>query len=206
MVKWASTDAAAAIERLWVAIVLPTAGGLFAVLKWLHGRRIAGRQPDGEGNVTYTRDDGSTLTVPEETAVLYDNITVRRRAREVVEPLYQEGVEQVTITRETDEAITFTKDDLPAFEGWDDDGPPVVEQETDMLLEVAAVAFKPNNKWRFSLGRRRSSPASLIPSFSRGCRKGKNHSARGTYCGAGSASPRRNLQAGYPPTGRSPKC
>lgn len=152
LVEWVTSDSVTAIERVWMFVFgVPLGGGsLITLIRWLQGRR-ADRTTEPSG-VTYTTEDGDSLTVPEEVADLYDDVSIRRRTRDIIEPLNREGVEEVRIQRQSETVVTFNKHDLEAFEPAPAD-PPLLEQETEVLLEVLAPAFKPGNKWRFSLGR-----------------------------------------------------
>jgi hypothetical protein len=80
-----------------------------------------------------------------------------RKAKQVVAPLVREGVTVVKFTTrpEADDRDELVIEDaeLPAYdlpEGDDDDT--LVDQEHEMVLEVASVTFIEGNKWRFSDG------------------------------------------------------
>lgn len=148
LVEAVNSDSSAAIGKIWKFVFGPAS--LVALLRWRSGRRA--QRTDSASEVTYTTEDGDSLTVPGEVADLYDDVSIRRRTREIIEPLNREGVDEVRIQREAETVVVLTKQDLAALEAGPEDAPSILEQETEVLLEVLAPAFKPGNKWRLSLG------------------------------------------------------
>jgi hypothetical protein len=132
-----------------------TAGGLFWLIKRLKGRKIAFREntPTDPGTITLTLDDQTKLEVPAEVLTLYRSIEIRKQARQVVAPLAREGVEVVKFTaRPNEEEVAVEKGDLPAYELPEGPDEPLLDEEREMFVEIASVAFIEGNKWRLSDG------------------------------------------------------
>jgi len=132
-------------------------GGGTGVLKLIAvlGRKKVSKQESAAGGVTrLTLDDGTVFEAPAETMVLYQRSSVRRRARTVIAPLHQEGVDELRITVGGEPPVTFTREDADRF-----DLPPMPDtafggQELTMGLSITAVSFAEGNKWRLSDGER----------------------------------------------------
>jgi hypothetical protein len=130
--------------------------GLFWLYKKLHGRRIASEDNAPEpGHVRLTLDDGTTLDVPGVVVELHKRPTIRRRARDVVAPLEQDGIEVVEFKGGGMEDVVIEDDDLPSFDSNEEEGEVVTDQVIELWLEVVTAAFAEGNKWRFSDGQSR---------------------------------------------------
>lgn len=128
--------------------------GLLVFIKKLRGRAIVKREsaPD-PGTTRLSLSDHTTLDVLTEVLRLYESIEVRRDAREVVEPLTRDGIEEVEF-RANAEEIVVEKKDVPSFDV--PEGEP--EQLTDQIIErhlaVVSPVFEEGRKWRFTDGLR----------------------------------------------------
>ncbi|HEX8054060.1 MAG TPA: hypothetical protein VF517_13800, partial [Thermoleophilaceae bacterium] len=145
-------DAADALANL-MQIVGGTYG-LFAFIRMVKRRLIKGQEQVERGNVRLTLEDGETLEVPTEVFDLYRNVQVRKRARQVVEPLNRRGVERLELRTEEDITVSISSSDVTSFEPPEDIDVPLLERESEMVLAIASVAFIKDNKWRFSDGER----------------------------------------------------
>ena len=101
-----------------------------------------------------TLEDGDTLEIPVEVFDLYRNIRIRKKAREVVQPLDRPGADRSDFRTAKDTTVSIEADDVPAFEPPGDIEVPLLERESEMVLAIASVAFIEGNKWRFSDGER----------------------------------------------------
>jgi hypothetical protein len=129
--------------------------GLFALIKRLFGRRITATVEGPEpGAITLTLDDQTSLTVPADVFKLYGNIEVRKKAREVVEPLAKPGVEALAFRQGTDLTVRITSDEVPAFAAPAVEETPLGANETEMVLSITTLAFTEGNKWRLTDGTR----------------------------------------------------
>ena len=117
-------------------------------------RRIKDHQHVEPGLVKLTLEDGDTLEFPAEVFALYRNVQVRKRAREVVEPLDRPGVDRLDFRIEKEVGVSISASDVPAFEPPGDIEVSLLVRESEMVLAIASVAFIEGNKWRFSDGER----------------------------------------------------
>lgn len=126
---------------------------LFKLIKWLKGRRIVEEEDGPEpGTTTLRTEDGSELIVKAEVAGLNRDPRIRRKVRDVVEPLRKDGVDTLQFRSGSDKAVEFEKEDIPAFEVPDDQDDEVVSrQEIDVYLEVFTADLEEGSgrKWRF---------------------------------------------------------
>lgn len=127
---------------------------LFGLIKWLRGRPATEEPSPEPGRVRITVDDRTSVDVPTEVATLHRNVRVRKKAREVVQPLHRRGVDSVEFRTDADVSLSINDDELPAFEPIDPDADQLTEQEFDQVLEIITPQFKENNMWRFSDGER----------------------------------------------------
>lgn len=146
-----SSEDATALVNLKEAIV--GVGGVFAIGKWLHGKSTQRTEQGPEpGEITLIVDDETKLTVRTEAWDLYQNIDVRKRTRQVVEPLSRPGVDALSFEVEKQVTVRVDKSEAEAFELPVGPPEPLGEQELELVLSIVAVAFKGDNKWRFTDG------------------------------------------------------
>jgi hypothetical protein len=128
--------------------------GLVALIKRIGSRRVVrADHPPQPGMIRLTLDDQTTLEIPTDAWTLYRTVEVRKHTREIIKPLEREGVKEVRFTAtEPAEEVVVEKDDLPAFERIEEAEEPLLEAEQEMFLEIVSVAFRRDNKWRFSVG------------------------------------------------------
>ena len=152
VVNMFASDPASALANL-LEIVFGAAG-LFAVIKRVGTRQVTkvDHRPE-PGTVRLTLDDQTTLDIPTDAWTLYRNIEVRKHTREVVEPLAREGIQSIRFTAsDPAEEVVVEKEDLDAFAQIEGAEEPLLEQEQELYLEIVAVAFRRDNKWRLSVG------------------------------------------------------
>ena len=149
-----SGDEVDAIANLKELVIGPAAVGLFALIKRIRRRRIVKEEPSGRnpGQVRLTLDDETTFEVSTEAAALYRNVRIRKKAREVVDPLKRKGVESLEFRTETETTVELTREDVSDFEPPEGEEDQLLDQELELVLEIVAVAFTEGNKWRFNDG------------------------------------------------------
>jgi len=146
-------------------IILGGSGGTISLIhfiKWLRGRRIktvedapAEDEALEPGQVRVTVEDGKTsIEVPQEVLKLHKSLSVRTNAKEVVRPLEREGVDTFKATADSEVTVAVGKEDLPAFNAIE---PPEEEEELqdttrETTVQIVAIAWNEDNKWRFSEG------------------------------------------------------
>jgi hypothetical protein len=128
--------------------------GLFELIKRLGGRRIAERRDLGAGTVRLILDDQTVLEFRADVLLLYQNVTIRRRATEVVAPLRSEGVEAVVFRQGDQIVVRIEKGDLGSFDAPAIPPLPLLDSTTELNLMLVAVSFQEDNKWRFTDGER----------------------------------------------------
>lgn len=104
------------------------------------------------GHLRITINDETTLEIPSDALRLYQDIEIRRKARQVVAPLIREGVESVTFSERADQEVVIEKGDLPAYEVPEGPDQPLLDQERELIVEITSVTFVEGQKWRLSEG------------------------------------------------------
>lgn len=126
---------------------------LFRLIKWAKGRRIVEEEEGPEpGTTTLRTEDGSEVIVKAEVAGLNRDPRIRRKVRDVVEPLRKEGVSTLEFRSDEKKTVELEKSDIPAFEVPEDQDDEVVSrQEIDVYLEVFTADLEEGSgrKWRF---------------------------------------------------------
>jgi hypothetical protein len=148
---FAGSDAGATIAILKEYVVGGSADtSLFGLLKWLKGRRVVSQDPAVDpGRVKLTAEDGTTIDVPTEVAELHRNIRVRKKVREVVQPLERKGVRSLEFQSEKEVTFSLGDSDLPDFDLPLLKEAELADNEIEVHLEIVAPTFKEDNKWRF---------------------------------------------------------
>lgn len=124
---------------------------LMGLVKWLKGQHIDEEEPGPEPGMVTLRAGDSVVVVRTEVAGLNRDTRIRKKLREVVEPLRREGVDVLEIRSDSEPTVELGRDDIPAFElTEDEDLATLSEGEIDVYLEVISPVFKEKNKWRFS--------------------------------------------------------
>jgi hypothetical protein len=126
---------------------------LLGLIKWLKGKLVVEESPGPEpGEVTLKAEDGSQVTVKSEVAGLNRDPQIRKKAREVVEPLKRPGMDNLEIRSSAESSLRLEKDDVPAFEVPEiEDAEVLSEQEIDVYLDVLTAELEQGStrKWRF---------------------------------------------------------
>ncbi len=135
--------------------VIGGAGVFWLIQRVARGRGVRAENPI-QGHVRLTLNDGTTLEIPSEVWLMYKRVSIRRKAREVIAPLGREGIEQVRFGEAPTHApdVVVEKDDLPAYEALPEDEDTLLDEEREMVVEIAAPAFVEGYKWRLSDGSR----------------------------------------------------
>lgn len=125
---------------------------LFGTVKIMRGRTIKKRERVGPGQIKLTLDDDETIEIPSEVLDLHDTVTVRRKAREVVEPLDRTGIDRLDIRRDDEVTVSVASDDVRAFDVQEGDSDDLGTRERDTVVAIAMANFIEGNKWRLSEG------------------------------------------------------
>lgn len=129
-------------------------GGLFYLLKWLGGRKPERKEPSTNiaGDVTLFIGD-QTFVTNQKTIDLAESVAVREKAAKVAAILEREGIDSMEFIRDGSlPSVTLTTADVAAFKV-----PVATEEEIDtqtrkMVLQISALSFKEDNKWKMTDG------------------------------------------------------
>lgn len=153
-----TSDPATALVNLKELVISP-AVGVFALVKRMRGRRIQRRQDDTPqpGQVTLTLDDGTTLAMPRASADSVQNVTVRQRVEQVVQPLLRSGVDALRLTTDKTTTVEINPQDVESFDhryATDEAATELSEPvEVDWWLTIETPQLEPGTRrWRFNDG------------------------------------------------------
>lgn len=125
------------------------AGGIFALIKWLRGRKPQITKINE--NLYELTVDGETHKVPLQLLSLYQEAEILSNIQHMVRPVKEPGIDRF-ILRESDQTVQeVTKDDVDAFD---------VPEHEELILDgvsrhafsILSLVFKENNKWRLTDG------------------------------------------------------
>lgn len=130
-----------------------SAVGLVQLIKWLKGRSIRRVMSLDDDRVEIQVDDDS-LEVDRRVVELYRDWRVRKALEDAIRgPLKEEGIESFGASSDPEhDFVSVDRSEAYLFEA----PPPADEELSDseevMNLQLATVAFRDDNKWRFSDG------------------------------------------------------
>lgn len=127
---------------------------LFGLTKALRRKRIekVDESHVESGHVRLTLENGTVLEIPAEVWALYRNVRVRRHVKEVVNPLRRDGIEKVEFITDEKITVSISQDEADAFDVPEQIEVPLGKHETELVVQIASVAFVEGNKWRLSDG------------------------------------------------------
>lgn len=126
--------------------------GGFKLTRRLATRRIRRQEDLADGMVRITFDDGQTLVIPRDSVRLTADKPFREAARDVVAPVYTEGVDAVELTSAREEPVRVEKPDLAGFDVPASPEIELLDSVREAVLRPVSVAFVEGNKWRVSDG------------------------------------------------------
>jgi hypothetical protein len=147
------SDRMALAAATLVTLVMGAKGGVLAVIRLLHRRKITKREEIAPGMTRLTLDDGTVLETPSSVVLIVQRESVRRYAREVLKPLKQEGIDtfKVVLPQPDEPPLLVRATDMDAFEeGLADTA--LLDQNVEMVVSITTVSFPKANKWRLSDG------------------------------------------------------
>lgn len=125
-------------------------GGLFALLKWLKGRK-PDRIEEKDGDVVVHIGDTYFITNPQ-TIKLAESASVRTQARKLVASLEKDGIESISARQPGSEELLIEKSDISSFDVPDNDEEELEDETRKMTLQIISLSFKEDNKWRLTDG------------------------------------------------------
>ena len=127
-------------------------GGILWLLKTLGGRRIIAREQLPSGRFRLTLPDGAVYESSAEAVDLYDRPSARQKARRIVEPLRQQGIDRVEFTTDDhpDPVLEVGEADLPGYEELPEGI--LGEREEEVIVTLVTASVEGKYKWRFTEG------------------------------------------------------
>lgn len=124
-------------------------GGLFALLKFLRGKRPDKIEPKG-GEVHVHIGDVYFVTEPQ-VVQLAESVQVREQARKVVSTLESNGITSLKVRRGKEQLEEVRQEDVSSFDvvGGDE---VLADEVRQMTLQIISLSFKEDNKWRVTDG------------------------------------------------------
>lgn len=133
------------------AIAVPVKG-LISLIKRIRGRQIRKVVLLDDGRTRIVLDDES-FEVERQVIELYQRLRLRKSLESVLQPLEREGIEEFAVVdQEQKRLTTVTKSERRYFVAPAAEQELLEENEVVMSLQLLNVAFKDDNKWRFSDG------------------------------------------------------
>jgi len=144
----------------WLGLVWDTsakvgagAAGLLYLLKWLRGRKIK-RVVLVENDVVRVEVGDEHLMVERQVIELYRQAKLRIALEAVLSPLQMDGIDEFAVTDKVQSArfVTVTTDEVDYFATPAIEPEVLSEEDIELNLQLVNVAFREDNKWRFSDG------------------------------------------------------
>ncbi|TXM64956.1 hypothetical protein FV226_25745 [Methylobacterium sp. WL12] len=126
-------------------------GGLFALLKWLKGRKPEKIEYQDDGSVTIHIGDNYFMT-NRRTVELAENVAVRNHAKRLVSTLQRDGITSIAARQNDRQELSLTREDIPSFDISDDQDEELADSTRPMVLQIISLSFKEENKWRLTDG------------------------------------------------------
>lgn len=125
-------------------------GGLLALIKWMKGRKPDKIIPNG-GEVHVHIGDNIFIT-DERIICLAEDKAIREQAKKAVSTLGANGINKLSVRRDKAENLEITQEDVPSFEIPETEDEELSDETRRMTLQVIALSFKEDNKWRVTDG------------------------------------------------------
>ncbi|AXF24804.1 hypothetical protein CUJ89_31705 [Burkholderia pyrrocinia] len=145
------SEGAALANAVTILTALGIAGprvgkGLFAVLKWLRGRKI--QRVEMQDHVAVLHVDGEKLEIELSVLTLLRDVSVREATARVLSPLAREGVTIFSAGTDTEVFETVTRDEIAWFHVPERADVLILDESRKMAFSIVSLAFKDDNKWR----------------------------------------------------------
>ena len=146
-------DAKQLADLIFDAVFAPigfVGGGLFALIKWLKGKKPEKVEHKSDGTTIIFCGD-VTFQTNRKAIQLAENIEVRKHARKALSSLSKNGIDKISVRRSGKETLDVIKEELPFFDIPDSEEK--LEEETrKMNLQIISLTFKEDNKWKVTDG------------------------------------------------------
>jgi hypothetical protein len=130
--------------------VVTVGGGLFALLKFLKGRKPD--RIDEKSDQTITVHIGDTYFITDKKTIqLAENLEVREHAKKSLASLSKDGIDTISVRRSGKDTLNVNKSELSYFEVPNAEEK-IEEDERSMTLQIISLSFKEDNKWKVTDG------------------------------------------------------
>lgn len=136
-----------------LGFAVTTRKGLLGLVKWVRNRKIR-RVEILNTDIARVFIDDEHLDVEQDVIKLYQHHKLRKALEDViVKPLDQEGIETFAVkVGESETFVEISKTERSWFISPEPDDTPLDETVFERNLQLVNVAFRDDNKWRFSDG------------------------------------------------------
>lgn len=136
----------------WLGLIGAGSKGLLGLLSWLQGRTPSRVELLEKGCVRVFVD-GESFDTEKEVLELYRHLALRKALEDaVVKPLRQDGVETFAVIQDEQVAVTLDRAAARWLVAPDVEDELIDDSETVTSLQIVNIAFRDDNKWRFSDG------------------------------------------------------
>jgi hypothetical protein len=140
----------------WVGLIVGGKEGTKSLLwfiKWLRGRAIEKVVLLDNGNMRVVVDDDQ-IEIESQIITLFRQVKLRKALEEVLVPLHKDGIDQFAVTNkeQTQKFLIIDAAEVSYFAAPASEPETLSEEELVLNLQLVNVAFRDDNKWRFSDG------------------------------------------------------
>ncbi|MHB9034129.1 MAG: hypothetical protein ACYC6L_13905 [Anaerolineae bacterium] len=154
LISFASSPEGAAAGLLLAIIGLNASNGfgLIPFIKWLRNRTIAKVNKVGNSRVVVQIDDNDKIELEESVLDLYRNVSIRKSLESIInKPLQRDGIDKIDI-RYQDNDVSVSSSEREYFRLPDIADEKLEDQMVEANLQIVAISFLEDNKWRFTDG------------------------------------------------------
>lgn len=125
---------------------------LISFIRWLRGRKIAKKTPQGDMIIVET-EDGESVCVSKDVSEIAEDKKVRKALRGATKPLEAEGIDKmIFVERQTGSSFELHKEDAPFFEAQATVDEPL-ESEADVYGKIDRPSIQgEKNSWKLIKG------------------------------------------------------
>jgi hypothetical protein len=134
--------------------LIEIATGIFGVLTFIKtakNLKIKSKKDLGNDRVKITFDDETTIEIPNQAFVAYQDIELRKKVNEFVRPLEKDGITNIEFSKEQVITVSLSKNDVKYFEVPATKDKELESSERTVFLQIINVSFT-NEKWKLTDG------------------------------------------------------
>ena len=128
---------------------------LFALVKWLRGKKASKTENSEDGTVKITNEDGATVEFPLQVLQLYETPKIRQAMHDLIAvPLGKSDIDEFQVRNGDIIESSVKKDEADYFDSSNIHESDVTTTVIEMRFNIVSLTFKERNKWRLSDGQR----------------------------------------------------